>query len=145
MDKKSLSEMLICLLVGTIVGAGFTLGGMTDPGNVVGFLDFAPGWRPLLLGVLGGAVTISLIGFQMAKKMRKPWFEDGFPNLSNTTIDKKLILGSAAFGLGWGLVGYCPGPAIATIVMGNMEGMLFLLSMIVGGLTYQVGSRLFKI
>ncbi|MFZ4538809.1 DUF6691 family protein [Propionivibrio sp.] len=143
MNKKSLA-MLIFLLVGTIVGAGFTLGGMTDPGNVVGFLDFSPGWRPLLLGVLGGAVTVTLIGFQAAKRIKKPWLEDSFPNLSNSTIDKKLIFGSAAFGLGWGLVGYCPGPAIATIVMGNTEGMLFLLSMVVGGLTYQFSNHLLK-
>ena len=135
--KHPAMEWLISLLAGALLGAGFTLGGMTDPGNVVGFLDFHPGWRPQLLGVLGGAVMVSLLGFQLAKKMKKPWFSKGFPDLSNTQIDLKLVLGSVLFGLGWGLVGYCPGPAIASAGQGNQEAILFILAMVAGGLTFQ--------
>ncbi len=135
--KKTWLELLISLGAGILIGAGFTLGGMTDPGNVVGFLDFHPGWRPQLLGVLGGAVIISLIGFQTAKKMKKPWFSDGFPDLSNKRIDRQLVLGSALFGLGWGLVGYCPGPAIATAGLGSSEAILFTFGMLAGGLSFQ--------
>lgn len=141
MSKNDIFEILICLLIGAIIGAGFTLGGMTDPGNVVGFLDFRPGWRPLLLGVLGGAVMVSLAGFQYARRMGKPWFETSFPNLSNNTIDRKLVIGSVLFGLGWGMVGYCPGPAIVSAAAGNTEAVVFVLAMIAGGVSFQLWQR----
>ena len=87
-----------------------------------------------LNGVLGSAVLVSLIGFQIARRMERPWFEAEFPALPRKSIDRPLLIGAMLFGVGWGLAGYCPGPALAGLALGNEEVLVFLGAMLCGGL-----------
>jgi uncharacterized membrane protein YedE/YeeE len=99
---------------------------MTNPGEVLSFLDWSGVWSPDLIGVLGSAVLVSLTGFQVARRMEKPWFEAEFPALPRKSIDRTLLMGAMLFGVGWGLAGYCPGPALAGLALGNEEVLVFL-------------------
>lgn len=122
------------LAAGVLLGAGLLVSGMVDPGKVLGFLVISPDWNPALIGVLGGAVVVSMIGFQLFfPRMLKPLFEPSFVALTRRDIDRPLLVGSALFGLGWGLAGYCPGPALAGLALGNAEAPVFLLFMLLGG------------
>lgn len=125
---------VVALISGTIVGFGIAFAGMGNPNNILGFLDISGKWNPTLMGVLGGAVLVSLIGFYIAGKMKHPFFEEKFPIMNKTLIDKPLVIGGLLFGLGWGLAGYCPGPAMISLLLNNKEGMIVLISMILGGL-----------
>lgn len=132
--KHQLQEACSGLLAGLLFGIGLALSGMVDPGEVVGFLDWSGNWNPALAGVLGGAVVVSLVGFQLAPRRLRPWFKPAFPELPNKSIDWPLIVGAVLFGLGWGLAGYCPGPALAGLGLGNGEVPVFLAAMVAGGL-----------
>ena len=132
--KHKAQEAFSGLLAGLLFGIGLALGGMVDPGEVIGFLDWSGVWNPALVGVLGGAIAVSLVGFQLAPRRLRPWFKPAFPELPNKSIDRPLIVGGALFGLGWGLAGYCPGPALAGLGVGNGEVPVFLAAMVAGGL-----------
>ena len=132
---------LSALVAGLLFGMGLMLSGMTNPGEVLGFLDWSGVWSPDLIGVLGSAVLVSLIGFQFARRMDKPWFEAEFPALPRKSIDRPLLMGALLFGVGWGLAGYCPGPALAGLALGNEEVLVFLGAMLCGGLLQQAWSR----
>ena len=132
---------LSALVAGLLFGMGLMLSGMTNPGEVLGFLDWSGVWSPDLIGVLGSAVLVSLIGFQFARRMDKPWFEAEFPALPRKSIDRPLLMGALLFGVGWGLAGYCPGPALAGLALGNEEVLVFLAAMLCGGLLQQAWSR----
>jgi hypothetical protein len=120
---------------------GLMLSGMTNPGEVLGFLDWSDVWSPDLIGVLASAVLVSLIGFQGARRMEQPWFEAAFPAVPRNSIDRPLLIGAMLFGVGWGLAGYCPGPALAGLALGNEEVLVFLGAMLCGGLLQQKWSR----
>ena len=132
--KHRVQEAFSGLLAGLLFGIGLALSGMVDPGEVVGFLDWSGNWNPALAGVLGGAVVVSLLGFQLAPRRLRPWFKPAFPELPNKSINWPLIVGAVLFGLGWGLAGYCPGPALAGLGLGNGEVPVFLAAMVAGGL-----------
>lgn len=132
---------LAALAAGLLFGMGLMLSGMTNPGEVLSFLDWSGVWSPDLIGVLGSAVTVSLIGFQFARRMKRPWFEAEFPAMTKKSVDRPLLIGSLVFGIGWGLAGYCPGPALAGLALGNHEVPVFLGAMIVGGLLQQWWAR----
>lgn len=132
---------LSALVAGLLFGMGLMLSGMTNPGEVLGFLDWSGVWSPDLIGVLGSAVLVSLIGFQFARRMEKPWFEAEFPAFPRKSIDQTLLMGAMLFGVGWGLAGYCPGPALAGLALGNEEVLVFLGAMLCGGLLQQAWSR----
>ena len=132
---------LSALVAGLLFGMGLMLSGMTNPGEVLGFLDWSGVWSPDLIGVLGSAVLVSLIGFQFARRMEKPWFEAEFPAFPRKSIDRTLLMGAMLFGVGWGLAGYCPGPALAGLALGNEEVLVFLGAMLCGGLLQQAWSR----
>lgn len=132
---------LSALFSGLLLGIGLMLSGMTDPGKVLGFLDWSGVWNPALMGVLGGAVAVSLLGFQWARGREKPWFAPAFPLLPKKPVDRPLIIGALLFGLGWGLAGYCPGPALAGLALGNGEAPIFLAAMIAGGWLQQRWAR----
>jgi uncharacterized membrane protein YedE/YeeE len=132
---------LAALSAGLLFGMGLMLSGMTNPGEVLGFLDWSGVWSPDLIGVLGSAVTVSLIGFQFARRMKRPWFEDEFPALPKKSVDRPLFIGALIFGIGWGLAGYCPGPALAGLALGNDEVPVFLGAMLIGGLLQQRWAR----
>jgi uncharacterized membrane protein YedE/YeeE len=132
---------LSALAAGLLFGMGLMLSGMTNPGEVLCFLDWSGFWSPDLIGVLGSAVVVSLIGFQFARSMERPWFEAEFPALPKKSVDRPLFIGALIFGIGWGLAGYCPGPALAGLALGNDEVFVFLGAMLIGGLLQQRWAR----
>ena len=119
-------------LAGLVFGLGLVLAGMTDPRKVLGFLDLAGAWDPSLAFVLGGAVGFSAVAFRVALRRARPWFADVFRLPSRTGFDAALVIGAAVFGIGWGLVGYCPGPAIVSLAWGNAEAWVLVPAMLVG-------------
>lgn len=120
------------LFVGLLFGAGLALSGMINPARVLGFLDVAGAWDPTLAFVLGGALLPSTLSYLIARRMKRPVMADEFCIPQNRTIEKRLLAGAAVFGIGWGLVGLCPGPAIAGMVLGKWEVWLFVAAMIAG-------------
>ena len=120
------------LLVGLLFGAGLVLSGMVDPARVLGFLDVAGAWNPLLAFVLVAALVPSAIAYALVRKMPRPLMAEEFCIPQNRTIERRLLAGAAMFGVGWGLVGWCPGPAIAGLVYGKWQSWLFVAAMIAG-------------
>lgn len=130
--NNNLSKAFVSLICGIIFGAGLAVSGMTDTQKVIGFLDIFGNWIPDLLFVMGGAVIVTLISFRFILKRHAPIIHDTFELPTNKIIDKKLISGAVIFGLGWGLYGYCPGPAIASIAYLQPQTFVFLLAMTLG-------------
>jgi uncharacterized membrane protein YedE/YeeE len=120
------------LLSGLLFGMGLSLSGMTDPAKVQGFLDITGAWVPDLAFVMGGALLITLMMTSAILRRGKPLLASAFnmPNLN--TIDRRLIIGSAIFGIGWGLSGFCPGPALVSFIYGYKTTFIFCIAMIVG-------------
>ena len=130
-------------VVGLIFGTGLIISGMTDPSKIIGFLDVAGAWDPSLAFVMGGAVLVGLIAFRFARR-RTVSFLGGAMHLPNARqIDRPLILGSLAFGVGWGLAGYCPGPAVVAFGSGQDKAVVFLVAMIAGMALYEAANRHF--
>lgn len=123
---------LLALASGTVFGAGLALAQMTDPRKVLGFLDVAGAWDPSLLLVLGGAVGFSALAFRFVLRRPAPLWDERFHLPQALGVDRRLLLGSALFGAGWGLAGYCPGPAIASLALGNGELLWLLPAMLAG-------------
>jgi hypothetical protein len=121
------------LAAGLLFGVGLAVSGMTDTAKVIGFLDITGKWVPDLAFVMGAAVLTTMLGFRVVfGKSRKPLFGENFSLPLNKTLDRPLILGASIFGIGWGLYGYCPGPAIASIVYLSPVTLIFLIAMSVG-------------
>lgn len=126
-------QSLVSLIAGTLFGAGLVVGGMTDPGKVIGFLDLAGQWDPSLAFVMGSALCVTLPVFQLViRKRSRPVLGARFFLPTKTDLDPKLLGGSALFGIGWGIAGLCPGPAIANLVSGTPEVLAFVVAMIAG-------------
>ncbi len=126
-------NLLLALVCGTLFGAGLAVSGMTDTTKVIGFLDFAGAWDPTLAFVMGGGLLITIPFFQFAlKRADGPWFSDVFRVPDRTDIDARLIIGAAMFGIGWGLVGLCPGPAISSLAYLNLDVLYFGIAMTAG-------------
>jgi uncharacterized membrane protein YedE/YeeE len=123
---------LAALGSGVVFGLGLSLAQMTNPDKVLNFLDLSGRWDPSLLLVLGGAVVLSTLGFRLVFKRGAPLCDSLFHLPLTRTIDRPLILGSALFGIGWGLSGYCPGPAIASLGFGNPEALWVVPSIVAG-------------
>ncbi|AQU83026.1 MAG: YeeE/YedE family protein [Halomonas sp.] len=119
-------------IAGLLFGLGLAVSGMTDPARVLGFLDITGAWDPTLMFVLGGAVITTFIGYRLVYVRGGPLFGNGFQLPSKQELDVKLLGGAALFGIGWGLSGYCPGPAIASLG-GLSLPLLALLVAMVGG------------
>ena len=117
---------LVGFICGVIFGLGLALSGMTDPANVIGFLDVSGSWNPSLIFVMGGAVLVAFFGFRLAFKRPAPLFETRFFTPDKTPIDRRLVIGAAIFGVGWGLSGYCPGPALASLSQATAGLVVFL-------------------
>lgn len=124
---------LIGLVTGLLFGLGLLLAGMATPSKVQGFLDLAGVWDPSLAFVMGGGIGVALIFFTAAKKRTQTLITHEAMKLPNSTvIDRRLILGSVAFGAGWGIAGICPGPALIALGTGSMGAALFVVSMLAG-------------
>ena len=127
--------------VGLLFGIGLILSGMTDPGKVIGFLDLSGAWDPSLALVMGGAILVGVFAFALAKK-RTTTFLGGAMHLpSSNDIDKRLLAGSLLFGVGWGLVGLCPGPAIADLVLAFRPVAIFVIAMLGGMALFKLLDR----
>jgi uncharacterized membrane protein YedE/YeeE len=116
-------------LIGLVFGCGLLLGGMTNPGKVIGFLDITGHWDPSLAFVMGGAVIVSFFAFRYAKPLKQSLFGRVIMLSDLKAIDLKLVAGSVIFGIGWGLSGFCPGPAIASLGTGEWKAALFVVAM----------------
>lgn len=123
---------LVALACGTLFGAGLTLAGMTDPARVLGFLDVFGDWDPALAIVMAGAVAVSLPAFQWARRHPRPLLDTQFFLPERTRVDADLVLGAVIFGVGWGIAGICPGPAIAASASGLWQVLLFVAAMAAG-------------
>ena len=132
-----MKEKLIALCSGVLFGVGLGLSQMIDRDRVLGFLDVAGNWDSTLLFVLGGAVTVTVIAFRFVLRLPHPILADKFHLPTKKDIDKSLVIGAAIFGIGWGIAGYCPGPGITALVLGNGNPILFLVAFIVGSLGYK--------
>ena len=125
-------KALSALLCGLLFGFGLALSGMTDTAKVIGFLDIFGDWLPDLVFVMGGAVGVTLVAFRFILRRSRPVLGRSFHLPGNLGIDARLVVGALLFGVGWGLYGYCPGPAIAALSYLNWEAGLFVISMLVG-------------
>lgn len=123
---------LFALLTGLVFGTGIAISGMMDPAKVLNFFDIAGTWDPSLMFVMGGALIVTFVGYRLVWRRSKPLFEQRFQVPTSTLIDTKLIGGSALFGVGWGIAGFCPGAAIPALGTGRWEVALFLIS-VTGG------------
>ncbi|WP_438380983.1 DUF6691 family protein [Asaia sp. BMEF1] len=132
---------LVSFFCGTVFSLGLIEGKMIDPAAVLAFLDFAGAWRPALIFVLFGAVIVAYTGVEIQKHQARPWLDESFSMPTMRKIDRRLIIGSMVFGLGWGLVGLCPGPAIAGLLIGNLKTLVFLMALFVGMYGFSFWSR----
>jgi uncharacterized membrane protein YedE/YeeE len=120
----------IALISGTIFGLGLTIASMTNPAKVIGFLNIFGAWDPSLAFVMLGAILVSAPVIYIQKNKLKPLFADSFSLPALKEIDKNLVVGSLLFGVGWGLIGLCPGPAVASLVLLNSSSIIFIISML---------------
>ncbi|MQR99109.1 YeeE/YedE family protein [Gluconobacter aidae] len=132
----AIARNIAAMACGIIFSLGLILGGMLNPSNVLAFLDISENWNPSLAFVLGGAVCVTFCGIWLQKHLSHPLFDTNFQIPTARQIDGPLIAGSCLFGLGWGLVGFCPGPAIASIFIGQSQSMIFLLGLVAGTMAF---------
>ncbi len=119
-------------IVGLIFGLGLILSGMTNPAKVQGFLDLFGSWDPSLALVMGGAIAVGMISFAIARKRTQSFFGGAMHLPTRTDIDSKLVLGGLIFGAGWGLAGFCPGPALVSMASGEIKALVFVGAMLAG-------------
>lgn len=131
---KPLAQHLVALTAGLIFGLGLGFSQMIDPQRVIGFLDLFGTWDPTLAFVMGGAVLVTLISFRLILQRPTPLLSRKFYLPTRNDIDRPLVIGAALFGIGWGLGGYCPGPAIAALGLGSLNPLLFVIAMVGGSL-----------
>ncbi|MGE3831498.1 MAG: DUF6691 family protein [Parvibaculaceae bacterium] len=131
--STGLVRVPVALLCGALFGFGLSLSGMANPARVLGFLDVASGhWDPSLMFVLGGALAVAAAGVMLQRRLARPMLDDRFHLPEKRGIDRRLILGSALFGAGWGLAGFCPGPAVSALSTGLAPVLLFVAAMAAG-------------
>jgi uncharacterized membrane protein YedE/YeeE len=129
------------LFTGLVFGVGLIISGMTNPAKVIGFLDLAGAWDPSLALVMGAAVTVGLAGFAFAGRRASSLLGAPMHLPAARGIDRRLVLGSAAFGIGWGMAGFCPGPALVSLGTGNLKAVVFVLAMLGGMGIYEFLQR----
>lgn len=119
-------------LIGVLFGLGLLVSGMSNPQKVLNFLDITGSWDPSLIFVMGGAVIVGLGGFFLASKRTEAFFGGVFQVPTNRDITRPLVLGSIIFGVGWGIAGFCPGPAIVAVGAGHLKAIVFVIAMLAG-------------
>ena len=134
-------KVVSALLSGLLFGLGLILSGMSDPSKVLGFLDLAEKWDPSLAFVMGGAVLVGTLVFPFATKRQNSILGDTMRLPTATRIDRRLVLGGLTFGVGWGLAGYCPGPALASLAQGGGKPLVFFTAMLGGMALFEVIDR----
>lgn len=132
-----LRQNSLAAIAGVLFGVGLGFAQMIDPQRVIGFLDITGNWDPTLAFVMGGAVLVTLVTFQVILRRPHPLFAERFFVPTRKDLDRPLIVGAILFGIGWGIGGYCPGPAIASLSLGTWNPVWFVLAMVIGSRTYQ--------
>lgn len=130
--NNKVMKMITPLLAGVLFGLGLLVSGMTNPEKVRGFLDVFGDWQPALMAVMVSAIVVFAIAYALSNQMKQPWFHSVFHKPSLTRLDARLITGAALFGIGWGMVGLCPGPALLNIMTGQEDILLFVVALLVG-------------
>lgn len=125
-------SLIFAIFIGLVFGIGILLSGMVDPAKVINFFDITGSWDPSLAFVMLGAVSVTALGYRLVWRLKAPLFDKQFHVPSARIIDRRLIIGSALFGIGWGIAGFCPGAAIPAIGTGQWEVILFLVAVITG-------------
>lgn len=134
-------RLFFALFAGALFAVGLVLSGMTQPAKIIGFLNVAglvdPArfgrWDPSLAFVMGGALLVTLVAFAVTPRPgRKPWLAESFQLPTRKDIDARLLAGAALFGVGWGLAGYCPGPALASVLTGGLDALVFVAALAAG-------------
>ena len=128
---------LIPLLAGALFGAGVCISGMVRPSKVIGFLDLGGPWDPSLALVMASALVLTAVTWRIVGRLRAPLFAPRFPDAPSTTIDRRLVVGAALFGIGWGISGFCPGPAIVSLVSGARASLVFVGAMCAAMFVFQ--------
>jgi uncharacterized membrane protein YedE/YeeE len=126
---------------GLVFGIGLIVSGMADPGKVIGFLDLAGNWDPSLAFVMGGAVFVGVFAFALARRRARAFFGGAMDLPQRRDIDNRLVGGSLVFGIGWGLAGFCPGPALVSFASGQAKAAVFVAAMLGGMLIYHAAER----
>lgn len=126
-------QISIALLAGFIFGAGLVISGMASPLKVLSFLTLGPAWDPSLAIVMTGALLVAVPGFAWLRRIEKPFLFTHFAKPSAVSIDSRLLIGATLFGIGWGLAGYCPGPAVVALALLQKSAIVFVPSMLLGG------------
>ena len=134
--------LIYALLSGLLFGLGLIISGMTNPAKVIGFLDITGAWDPSLGFVILGAILVAFFAFNLAKSRLSTYTGVSLQLPSIQTLDLRLVFGSITFGIGWGLAGYCPGPALTSILTGYLEPVLFVIAMIAGMCIYEILQRI---
>jgi len=130
---------LLALISGVVFGAGLILSGMSDPAKVFGFLDISGKWDPSLALVMAGGIGVAILPFAFATRLERSWLGLPITLPEETAISRPLVVGSALFGVGWGLAGICPGPALISLGSGYLPGTIFAIAMFVG---MEIGDRI---
>ncbi|MDX2091566.1 MAG: YeeE/YedE family protein [Kofleriaceae bacterium] len=136
------SSWIGALAAGALFGLGLALSGMTQPARVIAFLDPRGGWDPSLAFVMGGAMSVYALAYHLiVRRRRDPWLDVRFHLPVQRALDLPLVAGAALFGIGWGLAGYCPGPAVVSAASGRAEAILFVIAMLLGMLARDLRAR----
>ena len=135
-------QLLMALFSGLVFGLGLIVSGMTDPSKVTGFLDLAGAWDPSLGLVMGGAIGVGLVAFRFARARSHSLLGVPMQLPKARQIDRKLVLGGLTFGVGWGLAGYCPGPALASLATGGSKPLIFSIAMLAGMVIFEIQGKL---
>jgi uncharacterized membrane protein YedE/YeeE len=135
-------NLVTAFLAGLLFGGGLILSGMSNPAKVLAFLDVSGAWDPSLLFVMLGAILVAALAFRFARTRVRPLFGTHIRVPGAGRIDAPLVLGSITFGVGWGLVGYCPGPALTALAVGGRSTLLFVAAMVAGMAIFEVAERI---
>lgn len=134
-------QTLMALIAGLLFGVGLIVSGMTDPSKVTGFLDLAGAWNPSLAFVMGGAIGVGFVAFGVASRRERSLLGGAMSLPTSTRIDRRLVLGGLTFGIGWGLGGFCPGPALASLASGSVKPIVFTVAMLLGMAIFELIER----
>jgi uncharacterized membrane protein YedE/YeeE len=137
-------SVIAALFAGILFGAGLVVSGMTEPANVIRFLNLAPGWSPALMLVMGSALVTAGIGYRLAGRRHRPLFDEDFHAPVSTVIDQRLIIGAILFGIGWGVAGFCPGPAIVGAFALDERALIFIAAYLAGTVGFERWDRQVK-
>lgn len=126
-----MKNLVFASIAGLVFGVGLVLSGMTQPAKVVGFLDLSGRWDPSLAFVMGGAIAVHFLAYRLVPKLKRPIWGAAWSLPTRRDVDRRLVLGAVLFGAGWGLGGYCPGPALTSVVAGASSTLIFTSAMLV--------------